>query len=304
MANICKICGEKVESDRHFYSKHKTSAADYYIKFFPRKDLWSKDQIPFKNKIQYFETYFNSYSNMLKWINQVDPSKFKQFLSILIQARQRRKALNKPLCEVELQSLNTFPSLPIILKKISLKEYFRIYEGLGIKGGGFTDYSLKGFPEKDLEIGIDTRENKPFTFEKSRPFKLDYGDYTALGDDFDNVFVDRKAWPDFVSTFGGNIERFQNEIDRAKSFDAYLVVLVEETIPILKIGRSRLYNHTKFSPEAIFHNIRELIQNNENIQFLFTKSRAEARRCLPKILSYGIRVKEIDLQYLYGGEKL
>lgn len=300
----CKICGESIKNDRHYYQAHKITAAEYYVKYHPRKDLLTGEPILFKNKFKYFETFFAKPANMKKWVLQSDKKAVLTYVETLIKLRQKRALLTRPLGEADLMTLDGFPDLTLLLKKITLKEYKSVYKKLGIEGSSFSDYSLKPIPQKKLEIGIDTRENNPFKLDNSKPFKMDYGDYTALGEDFDNLFVDRKSGPDFIQTFGGQIERFDKEVQRAKDFNAYLVVLVEVAVPLLKTGKGKLFYYTKCSPESIFHNTREITQKFDNIQFLFTKSRIDATRCLPKILSYGKAVKEVDLQYLYNGGKL
>jgi len=304
MSSICKICNESIKNDRHFYQKHKISAAEYYVKYYPRRDLLTNDPIIFKNKIKYFSTFFNNKGHMKKWVLKSDRETFLKFLSILVAHRNKTKQLKKPLGELELTSLDNFPSLSLILKKISISDYKKVFSDLKVTKGSFSDYSLKPAKIKHLEIGVDTREQYPFKLENSRPFKMDYGDYTALGEDFDNVFIDRKSDKDFISTFGGDVGRFRKEIERAESFGAYLVVLVETDINKVKSGKGRLFYYTKCSPEMVLHNVRELAQDYDNVQFLFAKSRVEARRCVTTILSYGSKVREVDLQYLYNGGKL
>ena len=50
---------------------------------------------------------------------------------------------------------------------------------------------------EDLNILIDTREQKPLIFNKSQNLKLDFGDYTLGGKDYNYTYVDRKAEQDF-----------------------------------------------------------------------------------------------------------
>ena len=82
----------------------------------------------------------------------------------------------------------------------------------------------------DLEIVIDTRENHPLPFKKTKKFALDFADYTASGNKYDYTFVERKSENDFKGTMSQNFNRFRREISRAKAMDSYVFIVVDSDI--------------------------------------------------------------------------
>ena len=137
---------------------------------------------------------------------------------------------------------------------------------------------------------------------------LKFGDYSFYdAEKAGNVFVERKSLNDFIGTLSGGFERFEREIERAKEAKAYLVILVEEGLSnaikfnvmeqIARIGM-------KVTPEYVFHNVRELIQRHNHIQFLFVKGREEAADMIQKLFSYGEQIRQVDLQYRYDTKNL
>ena len=55
----------------------------------------------------------------------------------------------------------------------------------------------------------------------------------------------------------------------------------------------------KATPEYIFHNVRELLQSYDNLQFLFVDGRAEMTRIIESIFASNCFYKKIDLQLAY-----
>ena len=55
----------------------------------------------------------------------------------------------------------------------------------------------------------------------------------------------------------------------------------------------------KATPEFIFKNTRDLIQEYPNIQFLFVNGRKESSRMVELIFTSGCFYKQIDLQLAY-----
>ncbi|MDD3685119.1 MAG: ERCC4 domain-containing protein, partial [Desulfovibrio desulfuricans] len=81
-----------------------------------------------------------------------------------------------------------------------------------------------------MTILVDSREQKPFTFEHERydvqiqPGALTVGDYSLRGLE-DKVAVERKSLPDLVQCFGRERERFERELQRGAALDAFAVVI-------------------------------------------------------------------------------
>ena len=116
----------------------------------------------------------------------------------------------------------------------------------------------------------------------------------------------RKSLPDFIGTMSAGYERFNNEIERAVEEEAYLVVLVEETLARASSFQFLPYisKKIKATPEFIFHRVRSLIQKYPNVQFLFVNGRKESSRVMEKIFTSECVFKQIDLQLAYDLKKL
>jgi len=148
---------------------------------------------------------------------------------------------------------------------------------------------------------VDTRERNWLRFNMPTELKtLKFGDYTSSLDD--KCYVERKSLSDFISTLSiKNFNRFKAEIEKAKSNNSYLIVIIEEKLsnamsfPYLP----HISKNIKASPEYIFHNVRLLLQNYDNLQFLFVDGRDEMKRVIQGIFSSEQFYKNIDLQLAY-----
>lgn len=297
MEEVCKICGEKFSTGKHFFLKHGIKQEEYYQRYFPRKDLHDGSPIVFKDKDSYLRTFFNSKTNMALWMRQAKKEEAIELIKTIFNFRIAAKKLSKVPSQVELRSLETVPTITIINKTVG--GYYDIMKSLPLKSG-FSAVTLPKVATKDIKVAIDTREQRPLELTNTKSIKLDYGDYTAIGEDFSNVFIDRKSLNDFVSTFTLHLKRFEKELIRAKEFGAYIVVLVEESFLAAKnFEQSYISKFTKVSSDHLFKNVRDLMQKYDNVQFLFADNRLVARNLVKKILLLKKEVKNIDLQYFY-----
>ena len=67
----CAECGTGFETRRSLHAHikaHSMTLGDYYVKNFPRFDLFNGEPIPFKTYDQYIETDFRHKQNMYKWL--------------------------------------------------------------------------------------------------------------------------------------------------------------------------------------------------------------------------------------------
>ena len=154
---------------------------------------------------------------------------------------------------------------------------------------------------KDI-IYVDTREQSWLKFNTPFEIKtLSFGDYSCSNDNC-RCFIERKSLSDFISTLSiKNFDRFKNEIEKAQKNNSYIIVMVEE---ILTNALSFQYlphinKKIKATPEYIFHNVRELLQNYNNLQFLFVDGRKEMTRIIEEIFASKCFYKKIDLQLAY-----
>ena len=100
----------------------------------------------------------------------------------------------------------------------------------------------------------------------------------------------------------GGFDRFRNEIDKAGKAGAYLIVLIER-----KLNECMAFNRlpyvskkVKVTPEYVFRNVRDLLQEFVDLQFLFVNGREEASRVCKKILfDTNCSSRDYDLQLAY-----
>jgi ERCC4-type nuclease len=136
---------------------------------------------------------------------------------------------------------------------------------------------------------------------------LKYGDYCLSNSKMSfNTYIERKSITDFIGTMSGGYDRFKREVERASEDGAKLVVLVEDSLPNCLNFKFLPYvsKKIKASPEFIFHNVRQLIQDYENLHFLFVKGRPEASRVIQKLFLHASKYHKVDLQLAYDLRKL
>ena len=151
--------------------------------------------------------------------------------------------------------------------------------------------------DKDLKIFIDTREQQPLSFSNSEFLKLDFGDYAVGKEHYDYTYVDRKSETDFKSTLSkNNLKRFRAELERTKKFDSYLFIVTETDMSTME-SRNRWSPHTS-NMKYIYHNMRVLNHDFAgHCQFIFTGGREQSENIIPKLLTLGRKLWDVDLQY-------
>ncbi len=302
MLSECKKCGKKFPTERSLHAHfkvHGMTLADYYCEFYPRKDLLTRQAIQFKQKDEYFSSYFISRQNMLEWFSLADESEARDLAVKILSDRVKTKSLRFAPNEVEL----FFANLPPIKEyKKLFGSYTKACEIAGAKPM-FCDKLPKEWSNdfSKKKIMIDTREQRPLEFANRESLKLDIGDYSTIGADYTNTFVDRKSFEDWCGTLvNENFDRFRREVIRAKTQDCFLWVVIdcrmEDVYTLSKQGRH------KPNISYISHNMRILQQEfAENLQFLFSGSRENSQSVIPKLLCLGNKTWNVDMQYFLGG---
>jgi len=283
--------------------KLKITQAAYYLYYYPRQDLLTGAKIEFKNYNQYFSTYFVNKNNMKKYCLN-DPVKGMEFGINYLKERAIRKGIKKAFHQVELKSL----PCPTIKFFQQFGDYNKICKELGLTAqfdySGIINWQFNKF--SSALVNYDSREQTPIKFltVASQLETLKYGDYSINKPYDSGIYVERKGLSDFVSSFGKDYQRLRRELQRCKDAGHYMVVLVLS--PFSKaLGFNYQFEtrYAKVSPDYVFGNVREIIKDFDNVQFLFIdKNRAE--EIILKIFQMGKFVKNFDLQYCLDTKKL
>ena len=296
----CKVCGEEFSSEKgvHLHlKKHKMDLATYYTTYYPRKNLLTGDPLPFKNKEEYFAKDFTTKAQLIKWCFQEDKRVVKPYVIKKLKERIKAKDLNKGPNHLELK-IAGLPDIDVY------KHLFGSYSAACEKAGVEPLFTKRVSPDfftehqkfEDLKIFIDSREQQPLTFKNSDILKLDFGDYTVGGEDYSYTYIDRKSEQDFKGTLSGGFDRFTRELERVKKFDSYLFILIESDL-------ANIYKNNRWGPHKsnlnfVYHNMRVLTHKfNGNCQFVFSGSRENSEKLIPKILKLGKKLWHSDLQY-------
>jgi len=297
---ICKVCGESFDSSKGLHihlKKHKIDLATYYTTYYPRKNLLTGEPLPFKKKEDYFNNDFSTRRQLIKWCMSQEKSVTAEYALKKLKQRIELKDLKYAPNHLELK-ISKLPDIDVY--KYAFGSYGKACAEAGVKPlqGSKIDPDFFKDDEhfENLKIFIDTREQKPLTFNVSEDLKLDFGDYTVGGDDYNYTYIDRKSDTDFKGTLSGGLSRFRRELQRVKDFDSYLFIVVESDLN--RLYKNNMYGPHKSNLEFVYHNMR-LISHEfaGHCQFVFTGTRTNSQSVIPKILTLGKKLWDVDLQY-------
>jgi len=300
----CKICSEQFENEKKLHMhlrSHKITLAEYYTKYYPRNNLLTKEPLPFKNKEQYFDRDFANRKQLLDWCAKTPDAQVKEYILELLDRRIKRKELKFGPSHVELKT-SDMPTVDLYQKHFG--SYSKACDLVGVKplfSTRLPDEWQNPVPD-DVKIFIDTREQQPLEFDNSESLKLDFGDYAVGSNHYDYTYVDRKSETDFKSTLSKNsLNRFRAELQRTKDFDSYLFVVTETDMSTME-KRNKWSPHTS-NMKYIYHNMRVLAHDfSGHCQFIFTGSREQSQQLIPKILTLGKKLWNVDLQYYISNQ--
>lgn len=306
MSVICKVDGKEFKDDKALHMALKgygLNKVKYYQKYFERRDLLTNELINFKTKEQYLNSDFNDKNNMKKWLKTQTPEKAQEYCKELLIKRKEVKNLTYSPTQVELR---TIMAQSIVFYNSIFKDYYDVCSSIGFVNK-FIHPSLVGdhfknkLTNKDT-IYVDTREQSWLKFNSPFEIKtLGFGDYACSNDNC-GCFIERKSLSDFISTLSvKNFDRFKNEIEKAKKNNSYIIVMVEEKLTSALSFQylPHISKKIKATPEYIFHNVRELLQSYDNLQFLFVDGRGEMTRIIESVFASNCFYKKIDLQLAY-----
>ena len=304
MSYKCKECGAEFETEKalHAHLKaHKMYVADYYVKHYPRFNKLNGNPLPFKTKDEYFENDFINRSQLIKWCGSAPSQEVKEYIVELGKRRIKEKKYTHAPFYLELLK-RQLPDLDVY------KEHFGTYtnacEAMGVKPIFYKGMPKEFYEDVGAEVLVDTREQQPLEFTKSKILKLDFGDYTLGGNNFSNTFVDRKSAGDFLSTFGGQADRFRREMQRCVELDSYMYIVVEK--PIKAIEKEAVFTKGRRAPKLgwVFSNLISIQHEFAgNCQFVFTDNRKHSQEIIPKLLYLGEKLWNVDIQYFLDKEE-
>ena len=298
--NVCKVCGKQFNTERglHGHLKaHQITQAEYYCRHYPRYNKLTGDPLPFKNKADYFHKDFSTYQQLLKWCAATPDEEVGPYILKQLQYRIKEKDLSFGPCHLELRQ-KKLP--PLDIYKRIFGSYTAACEQVGVEPLYGKPVKRQFFVKDEkfnrLNIFIDTREQRPLRFPVSESLKLDFGDYTVGGENYNYTYVDRKSETDFKSTLGMGLKRFRAELDRVRHFESYLYIVTESDLAA--IGRNNNFGPHKSNLEYIYHNMRKLMRDYAGCcQFLFTGNRTNSQILIPKLLYFGKELWDCDIQY-------
>ena len=297
--NICKVCSQEFSSERSLHAHlkvHNLILAEYYTQYYPRNNLLTGEPLPFKNKQDYFSRDFANRDQLIAWCEKTEPETVKKYILNLLKKRIADKGLKCAPNHLELK-INELP--PIDIYKKHFGSYTSACEVADIKPmfGSRLPSEWKDDADPNITIFIDTREQQPLSFPNQESLKLEFGDYATGGEHYNYTFVDRKSERDFKSTMSkNNLDRFDRELQRAKDFDSYLFVVVESDLEQIQKNNPKCSH--KSNLKYIYHNMRQFSHKfSDNCQFVFTGSRERSEYFIPKLLTLGKKIWNVDLQY-------
>lgn len=297
MDYTCKVCGQKIEGNFHFWENHRQKIADYFHQYEPRETKDGKKVIFKKDIESYMSADFNDLKDRNTWLKASAPEERKEYLlDLLIKRKIKKNWIYAPG-----QTLLRLSNLPHIISYE--REFGKTYSEI-CKELGFEIKYCNKIPKIDwtvpMNIKVDTREQLPLKFSehiKTEIGILKFGDYSLLENE--NLVIERKSLNDFVSTVTAGNERFRREIGRAKKAKGYLIVLVESSFSNF---RSLEYlpqmKHSKVTFDHASKMARDLYDDFSCFQIVFCDGRKEAARITEFVLKIGNKIKRLDLQYL------
>lgn len=297
MDYICKICGQQIENNGHFWREHCQKISDYFSQYEPRQ---TKDgqRVIFKKDIEsYFLADFNDLKDRNSWLKSVDSETRKEYLlDLLVKRKLKKKWVYAP--GQSLVRLSNLPSILLYEKEFE-QNWLDICKKLGFKIKYKNKTKQIDWIEP-IEVTQDTREQKPWVWPdhiKTNISKLDFGDYSLK--DNTNLSLERKSLQDFCSSITSGNERFRKELNRVKKNNGYLIIIVEscfndfrglEYLPQMK--------HSKITFDHACKSARDLHEDFNCFQLVFCAGRKHAVKIAEFILKIGKDIKKIDLQYL------
>lgn len=297
MVNVCKICSKEFTErglHGHIIKTHDKPVSDYYEEFWPKFDKLTREKIPYEDYHSYLDAEFLSRDNERTWLKRAMKEEAKIHLLKVLLHRMESKQLKFAPSFVEFETSDLPPYKAYVY---FFGSYANACKELGVEPLLQDRKEVPALAPKLVEVLVDSREQQPLNFKKSKGQKLAFGDYTLAGDDYAYTYVDRKSEGDFKGTVTVHQERFLRELQLAVDMDSYLYVVVEQSIPQIEIN-NKVGAH-KSNMNYVWASMRRIQHvNPRRCQFVFTGSRENSQKVIPYLLRYGKELWNIDVQYL------
>lgn len=133
-----------------------------------------------------------------------------------------------------------------------------------------------------LRIIVDTREQRPWTFEdlphiETRKAKLEAGDYSVEGLER-RVAIERKSLDDWIGTVLRERPRFYRELEALRAYDVRAVMIESSVAEILRGGY-----RSEVRPEVVLGFIAE-VAVKQAVPVYLGGTRAESQYLVGKML--------------------
>ncbi len=299
----CKICELENPEPSHFWKEHKIKESDYYLKYYPKKDLLTQEILLFKDRDSYLLNNFANKHNLKKYFNNLSRLESKmEFLKGLLLKRKEIKGWIYTPTQVELRSCPEMVGISTFNNTFG--DYYWLCEHrpeMGFKSRGFKNINESTILKSARDIKtilVDSREQHLIEFKDMEISTLPYGDYTVKDNNF-GIYIERKSIQDFVGTMlPTNLDRFARELERAKQNGDYIILLVESPFnTCLNFEyNTRIPRFSQATSAFIFHNVRELLQKYDNWQIAFCDGRKDMKSKIIKIFEMQDYWKSADLQ--------
>lgn len=146
-----------------------------------------------------------------------------------------------------------------------------------------------------MTILVDSREQAPWGFfgykdvvtEKTT---LQTGDYSLAGFEKE-IVIERKSLPDLIDCLGRSRDRFVRELDRARAYPSFAVIVEASWQQIAGGG----YEHSNLNPVAACASIHAFV-SRWNIPFLFVGNRINGEAFAHGYFLQFLRAKQRDLE--------
>ena len=146
------------------------------------------------------------------------------------------------------------------------------------------------------KIVIDTREQNPLVFRKSKIFEgtiskmLNVGDYSLEGYE-DKIAFERKEIGDLFGTLGKGHKRFKKELERAKDYE-YFAIIIESPFNLVYEKSYSDAHYSKMQGHVIISILCTLILKY-GIDVFWCNSRNEASSLIRNMFKSYLRLKDV-----------